>query len=947
MTVLAVRKFVDKWKASELKEIAGAQSHFIDICNLVGHRTPTDIDTKGDVFTFEPVTDKAGGGKGRADVWYNAKFIWEYKRPHSNLGKAYDQLLLYRESLGNPPLLITSDTQKIIIHTNFTNTVKIIYDIDFDRLLDGDGLDLLKRAFNDPQSFKPDQTKEQVTKATANTFIDVAMSLQKWAHSEGHRESPEQLAHFIVRLLFSLFAEDMKILPDDVFTQLVKSAAGLNHFSDALRNLFATMRVGGLFGIYKIPHFDGGLFDDDFVPDLPSDVLLTLRDACLQDWSSIDPSIFGTLFERIIDESKRAQLGQHYTSQDDIMLIVEPVLMQPLRHQWFFTRQQATALLKSDQMNEAYSCLSNFATKIAHTNVLDPACGSGNFLYVALRQLLDLQKEVITFSLQSGLADIPLSVSPAQLYGLELNTYAHELAQVTVWIGYLQWKFENGFSDTTEPILRPLKNIQCADAIVEYDDGIPRIPTWPSADVIIGNPPFLGTQKMLKELGVEYCENLRHVYKGHLSGKHDLVCYWFENARTMIEQGKSHRVGLIATNSIRNGSSRYVLDQIKQTGNIFMAWSDHPWLQEGASVRVSIIGFDNGDEKHYKLDGNDVTHITSNLRSGCDLTQARTLKENDGISFYGTVKGGPFEINASMANNMIASANLSGHSNQDVIKPWVNGMDITRRSRNMWIIDFGVDMALEEAMKYEKPFEYVKKYVKPMRDNVRREKYKNKWWIFSEPCTGMREAIKPLQRFIITTMIAKYRIFTWLQHPIIPDQRVIVIARDDDYFYGVLNSKIHTLWALNMGATLEDRPSYSPTATFQTFPFPWPPNMEPAYNESVIAVATSARELSDFYQMWINPPDANITASMKYRTLTNLYNAFSFYHENIKGKHHDSIQWNKLTGNIISLNKIEQLDYIHTNLNHAVFDCYGWDYTIADEEILVRLLSLNLKRAAI
>ena len=945
---LSPQKFVAKWSQIRLKEMTVAQSHFIDVCALVNHLPPLDADPHGQFFTFEASTEKTGGQRGRADVWYKGRFIWEYKGARADLDKAYQQLLLYRESLGNPPLLITSDTQRIIIHTNFTNTVKRVYEIDFERLLKGDGLALLKRAFHDPQSLEPDQTQEQVTRATANTFVAVVDTLKKWERAA----DPERLGHFIVRLFFCLFAEDLGLLPGDIFTQLVGyQERGFRQFVSSLRALFAAMRDGGTFGFYPIRHFDGGLFDDDYVPDLPSDIMDALLRACRQDWSGIDPSIFGTLFERVIDEAKRAQLGAHYTSKDDIMLIVEPVLMKPLRDRWYQVKREATRLIKSDQPAQAHALLNDFAAEIAAVRVLDPACGSGNFLYVALRQLLDLQKEVIVFARRQGLDEIPLTAGPEQLYGIEIDPYAHELAQITVWIGYLQWRFENGFAEVAEPVLRPLANIQRKDAVLAYDADDNTIESeWPEADVVVSNPPFLGTQKMRKELGDDYVDKLRRLYQGRLWGKHDLVCFWFENARAMIEKGKLKRAGLIATNSIRQGASRHVLERIKETGGIFMAWSDHPWKQDGAAVRVSIVGFDDGSERTIMLNGKNVKNITANLRSGPDLTKSVRLKENEGIAFYGTIKGGPFDIDVATARTLLAATNASSRSNEEVVKPWVNGTDITRRPRNMWIIDFGVDMPLEEAELYEMPFEYVHSHVKPMRDKVRRKKYREKWWLFSEPCVGMRQAIAPLSRFIVTTMIAKYRLFAWLKHPTIPDQRVVVIARGDDYFFGVLHSRVHESWALAMGSTLEDRPSYAPTATFQTFLFPWSPGQEPGADEDprVAAIAEAARELVAFRQAWLHPEGVGIIISerqVKKRTLTNLYNALVQYRENVRGKDRNPHRWKEAVGGIIALEEIETLDHIHNELDQAVFDAYGWPHGLSDEEILERLLALNLERA--
>ena len=375
-------------------------------------------------------------------------------------------------------------------------------------------------------------------------------------------------------------------------------------------------------------------------------------------------------------------MGAHYTSKDDIMLIVEPVLMKPLRDRWYQVKREATRLIKDDQPAKAYTLLNDFAAEIATVRVLDPACGSGNFLYIALRQLLDLQKEVIVFAGRQGLDEIPLTAGPEQLYGIEINHYAHELAQITVWIGYLQWRFENGFAEVSEPVLRPLTNIERKDAVLAYDEGgQPVEPEWPEADVIISNPPFLGDRKMRGELGHEYVEKLRKLYKGRLPGMNDLVCYWFEKARALIAGGGTKRAGLLATNSIRGGLNRTVLERIKDTGDIFMAWSDRPWILDGAAVRVSMIGFDDGSEQTRTLDGESVVKITPDLKSDVDLTKAVNLSENESIAFYGTVKAGPFDIDAATARAMINSENSSEHSNREVVKPWMNASDITRRPR--------------------------------------------------------------------------------------------------------------------------------------------------------------------------------------------------------------------------------------------------------------------------
>jgi hypothetical protein len=987
MPTLSPQQFVKKWSQIQLKERTIAQSHFNDICALVGHKTPLEIDPKGEFFTFEAQADKVGGKLGWADAWYKGHFVWEYKGlDGANLDAAYQQLLLYKDSLGNPPLLITSDTQDIFIHTNFTNTVKRVHKVTFDTLLDGSGLDLLKRAFNDPESFKPSETQEQVTRATAERFNRVANTLQAWAKAEGVRIDPEQLAHFIVRLLFCLFAEDIKLLPANVFTSLVKqSYADMRQFEQSLRLLFAAMREGGMFGFEIIPHFNGGLFDSDYVPgNIPTHVLREvqeeLRAAAPQDWSAIDPSIFGTLFERIIDESKRAQLGAHYTGKDDILLVIEPVLMQPLREKWQNIKLALPPLPLGEGRGEG--ALRAFSDEIASLRVLDPACGSGNFLYLALRQLLDLQKEVITFAAAHGVDGLELTVSPQQLYGIEKNPYAHELAQVTVWIGYLQWRAENGFATLDEPILKPLKQIENKDAIldlarpdrslqaprqVETHDhaskppdehldgdlsGLGREPTWPAADVIVGNPPFLGGNRIRAELGDEYVDTLFEVYKGRVPAFSDLVCYWFEKARAMVEAGQLKRAGLLATQGIRGGVNRNVLERIKETGDIFWAYSDRKWILDGAMVHVSMVGFDNGQKQTKILDDLVVATINPDLTATANLTEAQVITENINICFMGPSAKAPFDIEKSIAQKMLLAKNSNGKPNSDVVRPVASAIDIGQGSRGKWTIDFAL-MDQREAAGYEMPFEYVRENVYPIRSQNRRTSYAEKWWQYAEARPGMRAALKGKSRFISTPGVSKHRLFVWMDATVLCNQGTLVFAREDDYFFGILHSTIHELWARGTGTQLREAESgfrYTSTSTFETFPFPWPPGREPENDARVQAIGTAAKQLDGFRNGWLHPPESEIGVTisekmLQKRTLTNLYNMLTFYREQFKGKSRQPAAWNEAAQHIISISEIETLDHIHTMLDHAVLNAYGWPHNLSEEGILERLLALNLERA--
>ena len=869
-------------------------------------------------------------------------------------------MLLYRESLGNPPLLITSDIRNIIVHTNFTNTIKKVYQIDFSRLLNADGLEILKNAFYNPEALKPDRTQEQVTKATADTFIEVANSIQQWADKNHETDHSERISHFIIRLLFSLFAQDMGLLPNGLITSMVDTykrgtTTELYDFTESLRRLYAAMRDGGFFGVYKISHFNGGLFDDTFVPDLPTDIIYSLNQACQQNWANIDPSIFGTLFERIIDKSKRSQLGLHYTSKQDIMLVVEPVIMEPLRKQWAILKQQVRVHLQDNHFEQAHSLLKQFSHYLGEVKILDPACGSGNFLYVSLQQLLDLQKEIVTFAAQSSLPEIPLTVNPSQLYGLETNPYAHELAQITVWIGYLQWRFENGFRNIPEPILRVLNNIQHKDAILSFLNDQPSEPDWPQADFIVGNPPFLGSRKMRPELGNTYCDNLLEVYGKRIEGLPDLVCYWFEKAANLVARRQTSRVGLLATQAIRGGSNRQVLQHIKDSGDIFLAWSDREWVLDGATVHVSIIGFDAGEETTRILNGQRVSSINSDLTSGVDLTNALQLLENVGISFQGVILRGHFDLSAQEARNMIAdSYNPNGRSNADVLKVRKTGRDVLHSVPDSFAVDFGVDMPMEEASRYLLPFEYVKTYVLPMRKETRQLASISNWWLHWNPRPEMRRALSGLKRYIATPRVAKHRIFVWLDGTVLPDAQLVVFARSDDYFFGVLHSRPHELWARRVGTQLRDAESgfrYTSTTTFQTYPFPWPPDQEPTNNcPSYDQIAKAARNLHEFREHWLHPEGIGVTFSehtAKQRTLNALYNALDYYRQNVKGRTRNPMEWSKKVASIISLDDIEELDYIHIQLDNLVLTAYGWPSSITDEQIFTRLFALNIERAKV
>ncbi len=931
---LTITDFVARWQRSILSERAAAQSHFIGLCEILGQPTPSEVDQEGNTYTFEKGVSKVAGGDGFADVWMRGFFAWEYKGKHKDLNSAYQQLLQYREDLENPPLLVVCDLDRFEVHTNYTNTLKHIFAFDLADIIENQPtatcslppLEVLRALFTDPGRLKPGQTTAQVTKEAAAQFSKLAESLRS-------RNVPsERAAHFLMRLLFCLFSEDIGLLPGKVFSELVESTRQRpDEFVKRLRQLFNAMAdENGSFGVYDIPYFDGGLFSDDEAYDLTRDDLTLLSRASTLNWSSIEPAILGTLFERSLDPNSRAKLGAHYTSEADIRLLVEPVLVEPLRQRWVDVRRKATEIVEKSKTQQKAGqtksrkalsdLLKGFTVELSKVRVLDPACGSGNFLYVALKRILDLEKEVSVFAASNGLSGLLPLTNPEQLYGIEINVYAHELASVVVWIGYIQWQHDNGFSFGSHPILKPLENIKRMDAALAYDEtGSPVEPAWPDADVIIGNPPFLGGKRQRTELGDKYLDDLFALYEGHVPHEADFVCYWFEKARQQIADGRAKRVGLLATQGIRGGENRVVLEKIKESGDIFWAQSDREWVLDGAAVHVSMIGFDDGSEHSKTLNGVPVESINADLTTGLDFTKAHRLQENDNLCYMGDTKGGSFDISGALAAEMLAAPlNPNGRPNADVIKPWVNASDIGGRNRGMWIIDFGI-MPAEQAALYEMPFEHVHATVQPQRATNRREAYREKWWIHAEPRPAMKEALFHLNRFIATIAVGKYRHFVWLGREVIPDHALLVFARDDDYFFGVLHSSQHELWARRKGTQVREAESgfrYTPTSTFETFPFPWPPGKEPNDDPRVKAIGAAARELVNKRNGWLNPPDAS-AAELKKRTLTNLYN--------------ENPTW---------------LQDAHRDLDEAVLAAYGWSNDLPDQDILARLLELNNQRFA-
>ena len=961
------QEFIAKWQDVTLSERSACQQHFLDLCEVLGQPKPAAADPTGAWYTFERGVEKADGGDGWADVWLRGHFGWEYKGKKKNLKAAYDQLLLYRESLENPPLLVVCDLDRFEVHTNFTNTAKRVYAFDLQGLADPSNLDVLRKLFIDPEALRPGQTSQAITEQAAELFGQLADGMRVRGIA-----APDA-AHFLMRLMFCMFAEDIELLPNKVFSRLLAGAKkDPARLSKLLGDLFDAMCHGGNFGADEILYFDGGLFADAQAIDLRPSEIETLSTVATFDWSVVEPSIFGTLFERTLDPAKRSQIGAHYTSRPDIETLLEPVMMAPLRREWEEVKRKCAELLpkfnrttgtksgrpgkESKARRDFDRLLLDFVERLAHVTVLDPACGSGNFLYVALHLLLNLEKEVITFAANHGVGLLP-QVRPTQLHGIEINPYAQQLAQVVIWIGFLQWMRDNGFSPPRNPVLEPIESIECRDAILDLSDPEnPREPEWPEAEVIVGNPPFLGNKQMRSELGADYVASLWRLYGDRLPGMSDLVCYWFEKSRQMIETGRTRRFGLLATTGIKQVGGRRVLERIRESARIFWAVPDRDWVLDGASVRICMVGVEpKTATMPAEPDGTLALEIHADLTSGCDLSAARALKANRGVCFMGTTKVGDFDIPEEMAKAMLRAASPNGLPTSDVLRPFRNGSDIVQKCSCRWIVDFGVALPLETASLYERPFEYLVQYVKPDRERNNDKWRQSHWWLLGRTLAEFRKVMVGVHRYIGTARVAKHRLFVWLDAVVLPDSKVIAIARDDDFTFGVLSSSIHTRWAAFSGGLHGgERPTYNPTLCFETFPFPEP------NEDQRDAISEAAKELDRLRSTWLNPPEWTRTETLEFpgsvdgpwkryidaATVDERGIGAVRYPRLVPKDEECAKQLKKRTLTNLYNERPTWLDLAHRKLDEAVFAAYGWEPSMSDEDLLAALLALNLERSA-
>ena len=849
---------------------------------------------------------------------------------------------------------------------------------------------LLRNIWLAPRELDPSRRAARVTRELAGYLAGVSAQLERAGHA------PEVVAQFLMRCLFTMFSEDVGLIPKTSFTGMLRtySTPELREFlPDALRGLWATMDTGGFSPDLKarLRRFNGKLFHDATALPLTADQVALLLKAAEADWTEVEPAIFGTLLERALDPKERHSLGAHYTPRRYVERLVLPTVLEPLRREWTAAQAASARRLDEGQPKDARQELVRFLTRLTSLRILDPACGSGNFLYVTLEHLKRLEGEVLAainaFG-QTGLLDLGggTTVSPRQLLGLELNPRAAAIADVVLRIGYLQWHLRtHGITQLAEPLLDEYQNICQQDAVLRHDaptprrdahgqpvtrwDGTtrphpatgqpvpdetartpvldypnPRPAEWPEADFIVGNPPFIGSKYMREALGDGYAEALRKAYKGKVPDSADLVMFWWYNAAVAVQNGTTKRFGFITTNSIKQTFNRRVMQPFLEGStpplSLAFAIPDHPWVEggAGAAVRIAMTVAERNQATNGQLfiveseiatteDASEVVfceeqgRILPDLTIGADLNSISVLKANAGLAIRGVELGGPgFMVNSTTARALGLERDASV---KKYIRTYRNWSDLVDKPRGLYVVDlFGLssEQVLE---KLPQLYQHVFENVKPERDQNRDKNLRENWWLHRRLRADLRQAVEGLTRFIVTGVTSKHRIFQFLDGSILPDDALISIASDDAYNLGVLSSRIHLVWALATGSTLEDRPRYTKNTCFDPFPFP----------AATPAQQARIRELAE----QLDAHRKRQQSQHPSLTLTDLYNVV----EKLRAAQpltpkDQTVNQQGLASVVLSL---------HQQLDAAVAEAYAWPPALADADILQRLVRLNHERA--
>ncbi len=1047
----AAQAFIARWQGVTASELATAQSFFIELCALLGVDPPAHEPH----YQFErPIIFRHGDGStspGRVDCYRRGHFVWESKKLKAGhtakqtgtTTKAFDDALLrarqqaedYARALpaseGRPPFVVVVDVGHVIeLYAEFTRSGATYtpfpdprsHRIRLDQLADTAIRERLKALWTDPLSLDPSRISARVTRRVAAELAELARSLEAVGYA------PQQVAAFLTRCLFSMFAEDVGLLPkagsegQGSFVHLLHTYREQPATLGQMLKVFWTSMDAGGFNpaiAQDVLRFNGKLFKgaaaDGYVLPLTTAQIDGLLRAARSNWQEVEPAIFGTLLERALDPTERHALGAHYTPRAYVERLVLPTVVEPLRADWAHAQAAAVLLAREAdtldgkkreaKLEEARAEVRRFHHQLCTTRVLDPACGSGNFLYVTLEHLKRLEGEVLDQLEQLGETQDRLglegeTVTLQQLRGIELNGRASALAELVLWIGWLQWHVRTrGLGSVAEPVVHDYGNIEHRDAVLAYDamepaldaDGKPitrwdgetfrshpitgedvpdeaahvpqwkylnpRPAEWPVADFIVGNPPFIGNKRMRGALGNGYVEALRGAWKS-MPDTADFVMFWWERAAEVTRQGSTRQFGFITTNSLKQVFNRKVVDRhlsAKPPLGLRFAIADHPWVDStnGAAVRIAMTVGARGnnagmvlkvvDEQAQEEGDSVVTFVAdqglihSDLAIGANVAAAKKLAANAGICYQGFVLVGEgFVISDEQREHL---ANVAPQE-MSAVRPWKNGRDLSQGSRGHFVIDLFPLSEDESRSRYPHLYQHLLDRVKPHRDQVARKGHRERWWIWGEARPGLRAATAGLSRIIVTNFAAKHRYFVFEAPTTALDHNMYLIGEDDALVLGVLSSQLHVQWMLRAGSTLEDRPTWINSTCFLPFPFPSDDTgLTPALVERIRQLAEQLDAHRKARQ-----------AAHKSVTLTGLYNVLD------KLRRGEAL--NPKDKMLHEQGLVSVLRSLHDELDAAVLQAYGWsdlgllpwsDETARAawiETLLERLVALNAKRAS-
>jgi hypothetical protein len=1006
-----VDAFIARWRDGEGgAERANYAMFLVELTDLLDlpHPDPAGASRETNDYVFERAvraTDLDGNAQaGRIDLYKRGCFVLEAKQSRwagqrkevslpadtppppepevlgrRSAGRGWDVLMRnardqaerYARALevehGWPPFLIVCDVGHCLeLFADFSGQGKNYrqfpdrggFRIYLEDLRDAMVRERLRAVWLEPHSLDPTRRSAAVTREIAGRLAVVSRSLEKRGHDS------EKVAHFLMRCLFTMFAEDVGLLDSGGFTEMLAETA--NHpdaFAPMLEDLWRAMDKGGFSPALRkrVRHFNSNLFANASAIPLRREEIDELLAAAQHLWTEVEPAIFGALLEQALDPGERRQLGAHYTPRAYVERLVIATVIAPLRQEWESLVLGTVERERGANPAAAIRAVQDFHTRLANTRILDPACGTGNFLYVALELMKQLEGEVLetlaALGGQEALALDSLSVDPRNFLGLEVNPRAAAIAELVLWLGYLQWHLRGG-GGISDPVLQSFGNIRTVDALLRYGmerrrpDGSgtelpdPQRLEWPEANYIVGNPPFIGGKDIRARLGEAYAIALWKAHP-HINRSADFVMYWWDHAADLLTRKGTRlkRFGFVTTNSITQAFSRRTIAR-RMTGehrlHLTMAIADHPWTKatpDSAAVRIAmtVAAPGPGDGALYRviretaLDSDQpliefeerLGAINADLTVGADITRTAALRANAGLCSPGVkLHGAGFIVTPTEARQLGLGTRegLERH-----IRPYRNGRDLTARSRGVMVIDLFGLTETEVRRRFPEVYGHLLRTVKPERDVNKRATYRDNWWIFGEPRREFRPALTGLPRYIATVETAKHRVFQFLDSAIMPDNMLVCLASDDAFHLGVLGSRAHVAWALRAGGWLGigNDPRYSKSRVFDPFPFP---DVDDATRR---AIAADAEELDETRKA--------VLAEHPDLTLTGLYNLRDRI---AAGEALDIAEQDQRRRG-----RVDIVIELHRRIDASTAHAYGWPDALSDEGMVARLVILNAARS--